>query len=87
MAGARVGTAADRLGEVLIMARITIVSPCFNEEDNVESCYNAIAKLFTADGPLAKHEREHIFADNASQDGTVAILRRLAAADRASRSS
>jgi hypothetical protein len=32
------------------------------------------AKLFAAGGPLANYEREHIFADNASQDGTVAIL-------------
>jgi glycosyltransferase involved in cell wall biosynthesis len=63
------------------VARITIISPCFNEEENVEECHAQIAKLFAADGPLAQHEREHIFADNASTDGTIAILRRLAAAD------
>ncbi|WP_158816267.1 glycosyltransferase family 2 protein [Methylocapsa sp. S129] len=63
------------------MARISIISPCFNEEENVEACYAAVAKLFAPDGPLAHYEREHIFADNASEDGTVAILRRLAAAD------
>jgi glycosyltransferase involved in cell wall biosynthesis len=61
------------------MARISIVSPCFNEEENVEACYDAVAKLFAPDGPLAHYEREHIFADNASEDGTVGILRRLAA--------
>ena len=61
------------------MARISIISPCFNEEDNIEACYEAVAKLFAPDGPLAGYEREHIFADNASEDGTVAILRRLAA--------
>jgi glycosyltransferase involved in cell wall biosynthesis len=63
------------------MARISIISPCFNEEENVEACYAAVAKLFAPDGPLVQFEREHIFADNASHDGTVAILRRLAAAD------
>ncbi len=61
------------------MARISIISPCFNEEDNVEACHAAVAKLFAPDGPLANYEREHIFADNASEDGTVAILHRLAA--------
>src|SRR5271167_612965 len=61
------------------MARISIISPCFNEEDNVEACHSAVAKLFAPDGPLENYEREHIFADNASEDGTVAILRRLAA--------
>lgn len=61
------------------MARISIISPCFNEEDNVEACHAAVAKLFAPDGPLANYEREHIFADNASEDGTVTILRRLAA--------
>jgi polyisoprenyl-phosphate glycosyltransferase len=63
------------------MARISIVSPCYNEEDNVEACHAAVAALFAPDGALAQHQREHIFADNASQDGTVAILRRLAEVD------
>jgi len=63
------------------VARISIISPCFNEEENVDSCHAAVAKLFAPDGPLSHHEREHIFSDNASQDGTVKILRRLAAAD------
>jgi len=38
------------------MARITIVSPCYNEEDNVEACYQAVLALFAPDGPLAHHE-------------------------------
>lgn len=63
------------------MARISIISPCYNEEDNVEACHAAVLALFAPGGPLAHHEREHIFSDNASEDGTVAILRRLAAED------
>jgi glycosyltransferase involved in cell wall biosynthesis len=63
------------------VALISIISPCFNEVDNVEACHAAVAALFAPDGPLARHQREHIFSDNASEDGTVAILRRLAAAD------
>ena len=63
------------------MKRISIVSPAFNEEDNVEACYQAVADLFAKGGPLENYEREHIFADNASEDGTATILRRLAEAD------
>ncbi|WP_242185154.1 glycosyltransferase family 2 protein [Sphingomonas sp. CARO-RG-8B-R24-01] len=61
------------------MKKITVVSPCFNEEENVEACYRAVRDLF--DGPLAGYEREHIFADNASADATPAILRTIATAD------
>jgi polyisoprenyl-phosphate glycosyltransferase len=63
------------------MARISIVSPCYNEEDNVELCHEAVRALFAPGAPLEKYEREHIFSDNASEDGTVEILRRIAAAD------
>lgn len=59
--------------------KITIVSPCFNEELNVAACYQAIVDLFA--GPLAGYDREHIFADNASTDRTADILREIAAAD------
>jgi glycosyltransferase involved in cell wall biosynthesis len=61
------------------MKTITIVSPCYNEEDNVRSCYEAVRDLFG--GPLAGYKREHIFADNASADRTPEILRELAASD------
>ena len=63
------------------MKRISIISPAYNEEDNVEACYQAVADLFAKGGPLENYEREHIFADNASQDHTADILRKLAAAD------
>lgn len=61
------------------MRKITIVTPCYNEEENARSCYDAVRALF--DGPLAGYAREHIFADNASSDATPAILRALAADD------
>jgi glycosyltransferase involved in cell wall biosynthesis len=63
------------------MKTISIISPCYNEADNVRACYDAVKSLFAADGPLASYKCEHIFADNASSDGTVEILRELAAAD------
>eukprot|EP00435_Cladocopium_sp_Y103_P077061 s1_g800.t1 len=60
---------------------ITIVSPCFNEEDNVARCHEAVVALFAAGGPLAAYDYEHIFADNSSGDRTVEILREIAAKD------
>jgi polyisoprenyl-phosphate glycosyltransferase len=63
------------------MKRISIISPAYNEEDNVEACYQAVFDLFASGGPLQNYEREHIFADNASEDRTAEILRELAAND------
>lgn len=60
---------------------ISIVSPCFNEEDNVEACYAVVRDLFSSDATLQAYDYEHIFADNASKDTTVAKLRALAQQD------
>jgi polyisoprenyl-phosphate glycosyltransferase len=59
--------------------KITIVSPCYNEEENVRACYDAIKSLFETE--LVGYQREHIFSDNCSEDTTVAILREIAASD------
>jgi len=61
------------------MKKISIVTPCFNEEANVEAIYSKVKEIFQK---LSAYEYEHIFIDNASADGTQAILRKLAAADR-----
>ena len=61
------------------MKRISIVAPCWNEQDNVRACYEAVRDVFARDLPA--YDFELIFADNASTDGTVAELRALAAAD------
>jgi glycosyltransferase involved in cell wall biosynthesis len=58
---------------------VSIVSPCFNEEDNVESCYQAVRQIFESE--LAGYDWEHIFADNASTDRTVEVLRQIASTD------
>ncbi len=57
---------------------ISIVSACFNEEANVEQLYLRVAAAMAT---MPEFDYEHIFIDNASTDGTVPILRRLAAAD------
>ena len=61
---------------------ISIVSPCFNEEGNVEACAEAVAALFSEGGPLEGYDYEHIFVDNCSTDGTAPELRRMAARDK-----
>jgi glycosyltransferase involved in cell wall biosynthesis len=61
------------------MPKITVVSPCYNEEDNVAICHETVRTLFET--ALPGYEREHLFVDNASEDRTVAILRDIAAND------
>lgn len=61
------------------MTRISVCTPCFNERDNIRRCYETIRKIF--EEQLPDCEREHIFADNGSSDGTVEILREIAAND------
>jgi glycosyltransferase involved in cell wall biosynthesis len=61
---------------------ISVVTPCLNEVENVRLCRDAVSALFKPGAPLAGYEREHVFADNASTDGTEAALRKLAAEDR-----
>lgn len=61
-----------------VRKRITVVMPCFNEEGNVREAYEQVKAVFAAQ---PAYEYEHLFIDNASTDGTVAILRELAAAD------
>lgn len=61
------------------MKTISVVTPCFNEEENVRECYAAVKAQF--DTELTAYRREHIFCDNASTDRTVDILREIAAGD------
>jgi glycosyltransferase involved in cell wall biosynthesis len=58
---------------------ISVLTPCFNEADNVEALYERVKAVFDR---LGTYKHEHVFIDNASTDGTVDILRTLAAKDR-----
>jgi glycosyltransferase involved in cell wall biosynthesis len=58
---------------------ISIVTPCYNEEENVEELHAQIAQIMSE---LPEYDYEHVYIDNASTDQTVTILRRLAAADK-----
>lgn len=57
------------------MKLISVITPCFNEEENVENLHQAIRKVFKG---LKEYSYEHIFIDNASDDNTVSILRKMA---------
>ena len=60
------------------MKSISVVTACYNEEANVEEVYLRVRNVIAS---LGRYTYEHIFIDNASTDGTVAVLKRLAAAD------
>ncbi len=60
------------------MKLVSIVTPCYNEEANVEELYLRVREVMRG---LPRYHYEHIFIDNASSDRTVEIVKRLAAAD------
>lgn len=62
------------------MRLISIITPCFNEEENVEELCARIRAVMEKFGN--RYEYEHILIDNASKDRTVEILRRIAKEDR-----
>ncbi|UEP20609.1 glycosyltransferase family 2 protein [Burkholderia ambifaria] len=60
------------------MKHITVVTPCFNEEENVRVVYEETRRVFST---IPEVTYDHLFIDNASTDSTVAILRTIAADD------
>jgi glycosyltransferase involved in cell wall biosynthesis len=62
------------------MNYISIVTPCYNEEDNVEQVYMQVKQIF--EQHLPKYRYEHIFIDNASRDNTLNILKKVANIDK-----
>jgi glycosyltransferase involved in cell wall biosynthesis len=60
------------------MKTISIVTPCYNEEGNVEELYERVRAVMAA---LGCYRYEHIFIDNCSTDRTVQALKRIAQGD------
>jgi glycosyltransferase involved in cell wall biosynthesis len=60
------------------MKLISIVSPCYNEEGNVEALTDRVRALFAQ---LPQYRYEHIIIDNHSSDSTVEVLRGITARD------
>jgi len=60
------------------MKIISVVTPCYNEQDNVQECVNVIKNVFSR---YPNYGYEHIFIDNASTDSTFEILKDIAKND------
>ncbi len=60
------------------MKKITIVTPCYNEEKNIMEIYRQVKNVFNT---LSDYDYEHLFIDNSSTDNTVTLLRSLAIED------
>jgi glycosyltransferase involved in cell wall biosynthesis len=57
---------------------ITIITPCYNEILNVREVHRRVMEMAAE---LTQYRFEHLFVDNASKDGTVDELRKMAAED------
>ena len=58
--------------------KITVLTPTFNEKDNIRDLYLQIKNIFTE----INYHYEHIVIDNASSDGTIPILKEIASKDK-----
>jgi len=57
---------------------ISLFSPCYNEEANIDVLYRRVCSMMAR---LPQYDFEYLFIDNASTDGTVDRLRALARLD------
>lgn len=61
------------------MKKISIVSPCYNEEENLPELYRRINDVMSTH---PEYDYEIIWADNASTDGSRALIRKMCAEDK-----
>lgn len=59
--------------------KISIISPCYNEEENIIDLYRRVSSVMAG---FPQYEYDYLFIDNASTDGTVRALESLAKEDR-----
>ena len=59
------------------MKKISVLIPCYNEEENVVPMSEAIVSLFTTE--LVDYDYELLFIDNDSHDNTRSLLREICA--------
>ena len=60
------------------MKKISLCTPCYNEDGNVEALYAAVKKVMDS---LPQYEFEYILIDNASQDRTAELLKEICKKD------
>jgi glycosyltransferase involved in cell wall biosynthesis len=58
---------------------ISVITPCFNEELNVEKCASELRDVM--ENTCSEYDYEHIFVDNASTDSTFEKLKAVAQND------
>lgn len=61
------------------MKKISIMTACYNEEENVVQLTDAVRKIMSEQ--LPGYDYEHLFIDNCSEDSTLALLREICAKD------
>jgi polyisoprenyl-phosphate glycosyltransferase len=61
------------------MKLISIITPIFNEEENIEVIYMRVKNLFKS---IKKYHYEHIFIDNCSDDNSLHLLKEIAQKDK-----
>ena len=59
--------------------KISIITPAFNEAENIEICVSEVAQMM--ERQLPKWDYEHIICDNSSTDRTVEIVKQLASSN------
>lgn len=61
------------------MKKISIITPCFNEAENVKECFETVRQVMQE--MLPNYQYEHIFADNSSTDNSWEVLKEIASKD------
>jgi len=60
--------------------KISIMTACYNEEENVVPLVAAVKKVMSEQ--LPEYDYEHVFIDNCSEDSTLSLLREICRTDR-----
>lgn len=58
---------------------ISVVTPCFNEEDNIHNLHLRVKAVMET---IPQYAYEHIFIDNRSDDNTVGLIKSIAEQDK-----
>jgi glycosyltransferase involved in cell wall biosynthesis len=62
------------------MKKISIITPCLNEKENLIDCCEQVKKIFSS--KLKDFDYEHIIVDNNSKVETIVILKKLCSEDK-----
>ena len=60
---------------------ISLIIPCYNEEDTLPAFYAALNRVIEEIAEIAEHEFEILFVDDGSRDHTLDLLKSFAAQD------